>query len=161
MNVPLQFRFYEWAAPFNIFLQCYGVDLHQLNQSSKARRNFIRFWSWFLLILHILGLAGQYIDRLLLFKFNLNNINWLMSRTNMMATCLLATCFVVFLASSRLVSIIEILEEVDRSLNRPNLSSLYRSSVIGIIWILITVVNCCPEFLNRMKRLAKTVTDSR
>ena len=84
-----------------------------------------------------------------------------MSRTNMLVTCLLATSFVVFLASSRLVSIIEILEEVDRSLNRPNLSSLYRSSVIGIIWILITVVNFCSEFLNRMKRLAKTVTDSR
>ena len=141
MDNSLHHRFGKYLAPLNLFLQCYGVDLHQLSPTSETHRNLIRLWGWVFLLIQIVGTGGQFINRIPSFTMNVENINRLLSRTNMLVTCLMTTSFIFFKAASRIVSFINSLQMIDRSLNRPDLSSLYRSSIIGVLWILITVLN--------------------
>ena len=139
MNAPLKRRFFKWVAPLIILLQAYGVDLHQLNRTRRTCRYSIRLWGWLLLLIQSLGFIGQYADRLLTFKLTVSQICNLTTRSNMLVTCSMITSFVIFMAGPRLASLINFLEKIDRSLNRPDLSFLYRRSLIGVFWILITV----------------------
>ena len=135
-------RFRKSTVLLNRFLQMLGADLYPLHQHGRIRRYAIRIWGLFLLALHFQATGSMYLVRLESNRgkwLSLEKMNYLISRTFMMLLNWMAHWFLVMRVGPLFASFIQSLQELDKSLGRPDLSSLYKYSAMGIAWIFFTV----------------------
>lgn len=146
--VVLTVRFLEFALPsMNFFLRLTGIHLDVRESTCKSR--FIRYWGIFLFFFCVQSNVYMTIKRTQLlnvfFSFLPRNEGFVREITNTifrisaLVSDFLVHFVLIFNTCPRIKSFLEFLEPVDCDFKRPNLSSVQRISIIGLVYTLCTV----------------------
>lgn len=136
-------RLQNSLAPLLRYLQILGVDSCSQHQTGRICRYAIPCWGLLLLILHAQSASYLFFHPSRFKKSwrKMYDIIRLVTRASTTVLNLTAHWFLLTKMGPFILSFANRLKKIDKSLGTPNLSSVYKCSVSGIIWILITVIH--------------------
>ena len=141
-------RFLCSARPLIRFARLFGIDLDMGNYGRK-KLIFTMIWSWLWLILNFTSNAVITIRRFMTKIMNMgegqgnlstvNDLMRLLNRVSMMVSNVIIHFVLVAKIRKKMADFLNCLETVDYNFSRPDLSSIRRYSILGVIWIVLTV----------------------
>ena len=144
----LKDRFFKSVYPLKCFLLMIGIDWHP--EKSHARfQAILKGWCFLCLTTDVICSILYYVRRSLpeilnLFVYGnkeptIDSFTKGIDRLNKLA-CNVSVHLILFFSIKKMINdFLNQLENIDFILNRPNLSAIRRSSVAGIVWMLLLV----------------------